>query len=146
MVEQLQAISVPTQHSVKKVTPQKVEQNTTNSLEVTKNSTYIIQDLQEKINAKATLIFSWQNLANIITNQLLSGKLSESDARSSKYMVNDLETQIQNAKKEIEELNAKLETEKNKASQDNTTKDESYKTQVLAQNALALKSTTEQQK
>ena len=146
MVERLQTISVPTQHSVTKVSPQKIEQNTTNNLEVTKNSTNIIQDLQEKINAKATLIFSWQNLANIITNQLLSGKLSESDARSSKYMVNDLETQIQNAKKEIEELNAKLETEKNKASQDNTTKDESQKAQVLAQNALTLKSTTEQQK
>lgn len=145
MVERLQTISVPTQHSVTKVSPQKIEQNTTN-LEVTKNSTNIIQDLQEKINAKATLIFSWQNLANIITNQLLSGKLSESDARSSKYMVNDLETQIQNAKKEIEELNSKLEIEKNKASQDNTTKDESQKAQVLAQNALGLKSTTEQQK
>ncbi|OLA94636.1 MAG: hypothetical protein BHW64_02850 [Candidatus Melainabacteria bacterium LEY3_CP_29_8] len=146
MVEQLQTISVPTQRSVAKVSPTKIEQNATNNLEVTKNSTTIIQDLQEKINAKATLIFSWQNLANIITNQLLSGKLSESDARSSKYMVNDLETQIKNAKNEIEQLKAQLEAEQNSASQDNTTKNESQKAQVLAQNALSLKSTIEQQK
>ena len=146
MVEQLQTISVPTQRSVAKVSPTKIEQNATNNLEVTKNSTTIIQDLQEKINAKATLIFSWQNLAYIITNQLLSGKLSESDARSSKYMVNDLETQIKNAKNEIEQLKAQLEAEQNSASQDNTTKNESQKAQVLAQNALSLKSTIEQQK
>ena len=146
MVEHLQTISVPTQHSVSKVNPQKIEQNTTNNLEITKNSTNIVQDLQEKINAKATLIFSWQNLANIITNKLLSGKLSESDARSSKYMVNDLETQIKNAKNEIEQLKAQLESEKNKASQDNITNNESQRAQVLAQNALALKTTTEQQK
>ena len=61
-------------------------------------------------------------------------------------MVNDLEIQIQNTKKEIEILNTKLEIEKNKASQDNITKNESQKTQVLAKNALALKSTVEQQK
>ena len=102
--------------------------------------------MQEQITAKTTLIYSWQNLANLVTNQILSGKLSESDVRSSKYMVNDLNIQIENTKKEIEELNAKLQAEKNNASQDNITKDETQKSQVMAQNVLALKSTNEQQK
>ena len=61
-------------------------------------------------------------------------------------MVNDLNIQIENTKKEIEELNAKLQAEKNNASQDNITKDETQKSQVMAQNVLALKSTNEQQK
>ncbi len=146
MVESLQTISVPTQKTITKVNAKKIEPNISNNFEITQNSTKVIQDLQEKINAKSTLIFSWQNLANIITNKILSGKLSESDIRSSKHMVNDLEIQIQNTKKEIEILNTKLEIEKNKASQDNITKNESQKTQVLAKNALALKSTVEQQK
>lgn len=146
MVERLQTISVPTQHSVAKVSPQKIESKTTNNLEITKNSTNKVQDLQEKINAKATLIFYWQNLANHLAYQLLSEKLSESDARSSKVALDDLEKQIENAKNEIEQLKARLEAKKNSASQDNITKNESQKAQVLAQNALALKSTTEQQK
>ncbi|MCI5823862.1 MAG: hypothetical protein MRZ90_02875 [Candidatus Gastranaerophilales bacterium] len=146
MVERLQTISVPTQQTIKRVDPKQVESNKTQSIESIQNSTKIIQDLQEQINAKTTLIYSWQNLANLVTNQILSGKLSESDVRSSKYMVNDLNIQIENTKKEIEELNAKLQAEKNNASQDNITKDETQKSQVMAQNVLALKSTNEQQK
>lgn len=146
MVERLQTISVPTQQTIKRVNPKQVESNKTQSIESIQNSTKIIQDLQEQINAKTTLIYSWQNLANLVTNQILSGKLSESDVRSSKYMVNDLNIQIENTKKEIEELNAKLQAEKNNASQDNITKDETQKSQVMAQNVLALKSTNEQQK
>lgn len=145
MVERLQTISVPTQQTIKRVDPKQVESNKTQSIESIQNSTKIIQDLQEQINAKTTLIYSWQNLANLVTNQILSGKLSESDVRSSKYMVNDLNIQIENTKKEIEELNAKLQAEKNNASQDNITKDETQKSQVMAQNVLALKSTNEQQ-
>lgn len=146
MVERLQTISVPTQQTIKRVDPKQVESNKTQSIESIQNSTKIIQDLQEQINAKTTLIYSWQNLANLVTNQILSGKLSESDVRSSKYMVNDLNIQIENTKKEIEELNAKLQAEKNNASQDNITKNETQKSQVMAQNVLALKSTNEQQK
>ncbi len=146
MVERLQTISVPTQQTIKRVDPKQVESNKTQSIESIQNSTKIIQDLQEQITAKTTLIYSWQNLANLVTNQILSGKLSESDVRSSKYMVNDLNIQIENTKKEIEELNAKLQAEKNNASQDNITKDETQKSQVMAQNVLALKSTNEQQK
>ena len=146
MVERLQTISVPTQQTIKRVNPKQVESNKTQSIESIQNSTKIIQDLQEQINAKTTLIYSWQNLANLVTNQILSGKLSESDVRSSKYMVNDLNIQIENTKKEIEELNAKLQAEKNNASQDNITKDETQKSQVMAQNVLALKSTNEQLK
>ena len=146
MVERLQTISVPTQQTIKRVDPKQVESNKTQSIESIQNSTKIIQDLQEQINAKTTLIYSWQNLANLVTNQILSGKLSESDVRSSKYMVNDLNIQIENTKKEIEELNAKLQAEKNNASQDNITIDETQKSQVMAQNVLALKSTNEQQK
>lgn len=146
MVERLQTISVPTQQTIKRVDPKQVESNKTQSIESIQNSTKIIQDLQEQINAKTALIYSWQNLANLVTNQILSGKLSESDVRSSKYMVNDLNIQIENTKKEIEELNAKLQAEKNNASQDNITKDETQKSQVMAQNVLALKSTNEQQK
>ena len=146
MVERLQTISVPTQQTIKRVDPKQVESNKTQSIESIQNSTKIIQDLQEQINAKTTLIYSWQNLANLVTNQILSGKLSESDVRSSKYMVNDLNIQIENTKKEIEELNVKLQAEKNNASQDNITKDETQKSQVMAQNVLALKSTNEQLK
>lgn len=146
MVERLQTISVPTQQTIKRVDPKQVESNKTQSIESIQNSTKIIQDLQEQITAKTTLIYSWQNLANLVTNQILSGKLSESDVRSSKYMVNDLNIQIENTKKEIEELNAKLQAEKNNASQDNITKNETQKSQVMAQNVLALKSTNEQQK
>lgn len=146
MVERLQTISVPTQQTIKRVDPKQVESNKTQSIESIQNSTKIIQDLQEQITAKTALIYSWQNLANLVTNQILSGKLSESDVRSSKYMVNDLNIQIENTKKEIEELNAKLQAEKNNASQDNITKDETQKSQVMAQNVLALKSTNEQQK
>lgn len=146
MVERLQTISVPTQQTIKRVDPKQVESNKTQSIESIQNSTKIIQDLQEQINAKITLIYSWQNLANLVTNQILSGKLSESDLRSAKYMVNDLNIQIENTKKEIEELNAKLQAEKNNGSQDNITKDETQKSQVMAQNVLALKSTNEQLK
>lgn len=146
MVERLPEISVPTQQTITKINPQKIEPKTTNSLESTKNSTKIIQDLQEKINAKSTLIFSWQNLANLLQNKLLSQNLSKSEAMASREMIDSLDIQIKNAKVEIEQLKAQLEAEENKASQDKITKDETQKTQVMAKNVLALKSTSEQQK
>ena len=70
MVERLQTISVPTQQTIKRVDPKQVESNKTQSIESIQNSTKIIQDLQEQITAKTTLIYSWQNLANLVTNQM----------------------------------------------------------------------------
>ena len=52
MVERLQTISVPTQQTIKRVDPKQVESNKTQSIESIQNSTKIIQDLQEQINAK----------------------------------------------------------------------------------------------
>lgn len=150
MVERLQTISVPTQQTIKRVNPKQVESNKTQSIESIQNSTKIIQDLQEQINAKITLSFSLLLKANIITNQRLEALQAKtlSEDMNSYYMrmVNDLNIQIENTKKEIEELNAKLQAEKNNASQDNITKDETQKSQVMAQNVLALKSTNEQLK
>ena len=150
MVERLQTISVPTQQTIKRVDPKQVESNKTQSIESIQNSTKIMQDLQEQINAKITLSFSLLLKANIITNQRLEALQAKtlSEDMNSYYMrmVNDLNIQIENTKKEIEELNAKLQAEKNNASQDNITKDETQKSQVMAQNVLALKSTNEQLK
>ena len=150
MVERLQTISVPTQQTIKRVNPKQVESNKTQSIESIQNSTKIIQDLQEQINAKITLSFSLLLKANIITNQRLEALQAKtlSEDMNSYYMrmVNDLNIQIENTKKEIEELNAKLQAEKNNASQDNITKDETQKSQVMAQNVLELKSTNEQLK
>lgn len=146
MVERLPNISAPSQHSITKVNPKDIKRTEINNFETTIKSTQNIQYLQEKINAKSTLIFSWQNLANLLQNKLLSQNLSKSEAMASREMIDSLDIQIKNAKVEIEQLKAQLEAEENKASQDKITKDETQKTQVMAKNVLALKSTIEQQK